>query len=74
MLNRGPFMMSFSKVFQNRFKVIYCDQTTIETSAIPAVCIFKISNPIFQLIFQNPGIFISFMMSLPPNWVKRTQS
>ena len=34
------------KVLQNRFKVIYCDQTTIETSTLPAISMFKRSNPI----------------------------
>ena len=48
--------------------------TTIETSTLPAIYIFKRSNLIFQLIFQNSGIFISFVTSLSPNWVKRTQS
>ena len=71
--NRGPFITSFSKVLQNSLNVICCDQTT-ETSTLPAICIFKRSNPILLLIFQNSGIFISFVTSLSPNWVKRVQS
>ena len=35
-LNKLFFMASFSKA-QNSFKVIYCDQTTIETSRLPAI-------------------------------------
>ena len=72
--NRGPFMTSFSKVLQNRFKVIYLDQATIKTFKLPAIWNFKRSNPILQLIFQNFGIFVSFVTSLPPNWVKRARS
>ena len=53
-------MMSFSKVFQSSLKVIYRDQTKIETSIIPAIRIFKTSNPILWLIFQNSRTFISF--------------
>ena len=39
-------MMSFSKVLQNSFKVIYCNQATTETFTLPVICIFKRSNPI----------------------------
>ena len=70
MWNRGPCMTSFSKVPQNSFKVIYRDQTTIETSALPAICNIK-SN---ALIFQNSAIFISFVISLSSNWVRMSQS
>ena len=37
-------------------------------------CIFKRSNPVLQLIFHNSGIFISFMTSLSPNWIKTAES
>ena len=67
-------MTSFSKIFQNSFKVIYRDQTTIETSTLLAICIFKRPNPILYLIFQNSGTFISAVTSLSLNWVKRAQS
>ena len=33
------------KVIQNSFKVIYCNQTIRETSTIPAIDIFKWTNP-----------------------------
>ena len=33
------------KVLQNSFKVIYCNQTIRETSTIPAIDIFKWTNP-----------------------------
>ena len=36
----------FSKILQNSFIVIYSNQTTIKTSTLPAICIFKKSNPI----------------------------
>ena len=39
-------MMSFSKVFQKSFKVVYHGQITIQTSTLPGICIFKGSNPI----------------------------
>ena len=71
---KGAPMTSFSKVLQNSFKVIYHDQTTIETSTLPAICIFKRSNPILWLIFQNFGIFISFVMLLSSNLVKKIQT
>ena len=73
MWNKGYSRTSFSKVFQNSLKEVYRTQTTIETSARPLICIFKKSNPIFYLIFQNSGIFISFVKSLSPNWGKRAQ-
>ena len=66
-------MTSISKI-QNIFKVIYRDQTIIETFALLAICISKRSNPILQLIFQNSGTFFSFLTSLSSNWVKRAQS
>ena len=66
-------MTSFSKILQSSCKVIYRDQTTIETSTLPAICTFKRPNPVFLLIFQNSGTFISFMRSLSLNWVKRAQ-
>ena len=66
--------MSFSKVLQNSFKVIYHNQTPIETYTLPVICFFKRSNPTLQLIFQNSEMFISFVMSLSRNWVKRAQS
>ena len=69
----GPLYASFSNVLQNNFKVIYRDQTTIETFTLPAICIFKRSNPILYLIFQNSVIFVSFVTSLSPNRVKRAQ-
>ena len=74
MWNRGPFMTSFSKIFQSSFKVIYRDQTPTETSTLLAICIFKRSNPILYLIFQNSGKFISAVTSLSLHWVKRAQS
>ena len=66
--------MSFSKVLQNSFKVIYRNQTPIETYTLPIICFFKRSDPTLQLIFQNSEMFISFVMSLSRNWVKRAQS
>ena len=53
MWKRGPFMTSFFSVLQNSFKVIYRDQTTIETSTLPAICIFKRSNLIFLVNFPK---------------------
>ena len=38
---------SFSKVLQNNFKVKYSSQITIETSALPARCVFKRLYSIF---------------------------
>ena len=73
-VKQGPLYGVIFEVLQNNFKVIYYDQTTIETSTRPAVCIFKRSNPIVELIFQNSGIFISFVTSVSPNWTKRAQS
>ena len=67
-------MTSFSKVLQNSFKATCRDQTTIETFALPGICIFERSNPILELTFQNSVIFISFVASLSPDWVKRAQS
>ena len=67
-------MTSFSKVLQSSFKVMYRDQTTIETSTLPVIYIFKRSNPILWLIFQNSETFISFVRSLSLNWVKLTES
>ena len=52
-------MTSFSKVPQNSFKVIYRDQTTIETSEILGICIFKRSDTIL-LFIQTSGIFYFF--------------
>ena len=74
MRNRGPFMTSFFKVLENSFKVIYCDKTTIEVSTLPAICIFKRSDPIFWLKLQNSGIFVSSVTSLSPNWEQKAQS
>ena len=70
----GPLYVLISQSSFNSFKIIYHDSTTIETSTIPAICIFKKSNLTFWLIFQNSGICISFVTSLSPNWVKRDQS
>ena len=67
-------MTLFSKVLQSSFKVMYRDQTTIETSTLPVIYIFKRSNPILWLIFQNSETFISFVRSLSLNWVKLTES
>ena len=53
---------------------MYRDQTTIETSTLPVIYIFKRSNPILWLIFQNSETFISFVRSLSLNWVKLTES
>ena len=61
-------MTSFPKVFKNSFKIIYHDQTTIETLTLPAIWIFKKPNPILWLIFQNCGMFSSFVTSFSPNW------
>ena len=69
-----PPMMPFSKVRQNSVKVIYRNQTAIQTFTLPAFCIFKRSNPILKLIFQNSGIFISLVNLLSLNWVKTVQS
>ena len=52
MRNRGPFMTSFFSFF-NRFKVIYCDKTTIEVSTLPTICNFKRSDPIFCYKIQG---------------------
>ena len=38
--------MLFFKVLEKVFKVLYRDQTRIETSALPAMYILKRSNPI----------------------------
>ena len=46
-------MTSFFKVIQNSLKVIYRDQTTIETSSLPAICISKRSNLIFLVNFPK---------------------
>ena len=44
-----PWWRHFSnKVLQNGFKVIYCDQTMIETATLPAICIFKRSDSSFS--------------------------
>ena len=64
---------NFLKIFQNGFKVIYEDQTTIEVSELPTICIFQEMKS-SSLIFQNSGIFISFITSLSPNWATRVQS
>ena len=48
-------MTSFSNVLQNSFKVIYRDQTTIETSTLLAICIFKPSS---SVNFSNKGSII----------------
>ena len=64
--------------FSNSFKVIHRGQKNKKqwqkAFTNPTICIFKKSNPILQLIFQNSGSFISFAMSLSPNQVKRAQS
>ena len=70
----GLFMTSPSKVPQNSFQVIYHNQTTIETSTLPIICTFKMPDLILWVIFQNFEWFVSFVVSLTPNWVKRTQS
>ena len=70
----GLFMTSRSKVPQNIFQVIYYNQTTIETSTLPIICTFKMPNLILWVIFQNFEWFVSFAVSLTPNWVKRAQS
>ena len=62
----------FLKFFKKSFKVIYRNQTTIETSTFPAICIFKRSNPILKLIFQISEFFC--VTSLSPNGLKRDQS
>ena len=67
MWNRGPFMTSISKI-QNIFKVIYRDQTIIETFALLAICISKRSNPILQLIFQNSRTFFFWRHYLQIGW------
>ena len=36
-------------------------------------CISKRSNPILLLTCQNSGVFISFAMSISPNWAKSVQ-
>ena len=71
---RNPFITSFSKGLQSSFKGIYRDKITIETSTIPAICIFKISNPILQLLSQTSGTFISFVTSLSQNAIEQAQS
>ena len=73
-VKQGPLYGVIFEVLQNSFKVIYYDQATIETSTLPAICIFKRSNPIVELIFQNSGIFISFVTSVSLNWTKRAQN
>ena len=45
-IKQGLHMTLFSNVLQNSFKVIYGDQTTMETSTLPVICIFKRSNRI----------------------------
>ena len=50
MWNRGPLIVSFSKVFQSSFKVTYRNQT--ETSIFQAICIFERSNLIYLLNFS----------------------
>ena len=69
----APLWRHFPKLFQS-FKVVYRDPTTTESSTLLAICIIEGSNLIFQLNFQNPGIIISFVTLLSPNWVKRAQS
>ena len=46
-------MTSFFNVLRKSFKVIYRDQTTIETSTLPAICIFKRSDLFFLVNFSN---------------------
>ena len=53
MWKRGLFMTSFFNFLRNSFKVIYRDQTTIETSTLPAICIFKRSDLFFLVNFSN---------------------
>ena len=43
----GSLYVLISQSSLNSFKVIYHDPTTIETSTIPAICIFKKSNLTF---------------------------
>lgn len=46
----------YGVIFQglsNSFKVMHGNLTTIETSTDPAICIFRRSNLIFQLIFSK---------------------
>ena len=40
---------------------------------LPPLCIFKRSNLILLLNFQNSGVFISFAMSISPYWAKSVQ-
>ena len=51
--NRGPFIAWLLKILQNGFKVIYRDQTTIETSTLPTIWIFKKSTLIFSYFFKT---------------------
>ena len=60
------------KALKRYCKVIYRNQTTIETSTVPAICIFKRANPIIYFIFQYSGKSIYFV-ALSPNRVKRAQ-
>ena len=73
-VKQGPLYDIIFQSSSQQFQSIYCDQTPIETSILPVIGNFKRSNPIRQLIFQNFGIYISFVTSLSPNWVKRAQS
>ena len=40
-VKQGPFYVVIFQIFQNGFKVIYEDQTTIEASELPTICIFQ---------------------------------
>ena len=55
---RNPFIASFSKGLQSSFKGIYRDKITIETSTIPGICIFKISNPILYFFKILEHLFL----------------
>ena len=67
MQNESSLMTSLSKVLQNSLKAIYCGQTTIESSTLPAFCIFKKSN---VLVDSSTFWNVSFVTLLSPNWVK----
>ena len=49
---------SSSKQFHFQSSTSRQSNNTIETSTFPSIYIFKSSNPILQLIFQNFGMFI----------------
>ena len=65
---------SSSKQFHFQSSTSRQSNNTVETSTFPSIYIFKRSNPILQLIFQNFGMFIFFMTSLFANSGKRAQN